>query len=309
MTLQYAIAAFALSCAMIHATEQRAFPTEHSLAVHHEPIHDVTSAKKKLTLREVIDQLRQGINGDYDKLRIMIVVIENVECNHHTTAFINTINRLCKNLRVLDKLNIIQGVARVDPDHYSFWQNFIELNPTYFSYVSTTCFLEKIKPGMTQKELQVHLQKLHKIYYDKTSVGTPKDLIFKNKQMDKIFTESSKKLTDIAFLAKKMWAKGVTSTTPREDAKIKFNKFLHDYFKWTTDNRAQQLIKRILDAFDDPEPGNVSLKLPSKDGLWSKIKPKLLKLEKKDQETDDPMFSSCFFKIALCFSNADIFSK
>ncbi|CAO5675716.1 MAG: hypothetical protein NEHIOOID_00577 [Holosporales bacterium] len=90
----------------------------------------------------------------------------------------------------------------------------------------------------------------------------------------------SKKLTDYAFWAQKLQAEGVTSTTPQDVAKDKFSQSLRDYFEGVTDANVTATIEATLDAFDDSEPGNNSLRLPSTDGLWSKIKAELIRLER-----------------------------
>ncbi|CAO5681144.1 MAG: hypothetical protein NEHIOOID_00320 [Holosporales bacterium] len=95
----------------------------------------------------------------------------------------------------------------------------------------------------------------------------------------------SKKLTDYAFWAQKLQAEGVTSTTPQDVAKDKFKEALHDYFEGVTDESVTATIEATLDAFDDSESdsesdsGDASLRL-TLDGLWSKIKAELIRLER-----------------------------
>ncbi|CAO4838708.1 MAG: hypothetical protein CNLJKLNK_00008 [Holosporales bacterium] len=89
----------------------------------------------------------------------------------------------------------------------------------------------------------------------------------------------SAKLTDYAFWAEKLMAKGVTSNTPEADAKIKFSEALVEFFG--TDKGAQEIIDATLKTFDDSksDSGDASLRLTPGDGLWSKIKFELKKLE------------------------------
>ncbi|CAO5679221.1 MAG: hypothetical protein NEHIOOID_00229 [Holosporales bacterium] len=130
MTLQYAIAALALSCTMIHATEQRAFPTEHSLAVHHEPIHDVTSTKKKLATKKkltkdvLLHQLTQGM-GHNDKAEVTRA-IENMSPDYYTDAFSKIVDEF-ENMIGYHRVLIIICVAKVHPDRYADFINIVEI--------------------------------------------------------------------------------------------------------------------------------------------------------------------------------------
>ncbi|CAO4839533.1 MAG: hypothetical protein CNLJKLNK_00910 [Holosporales bacterium] len=92
----------------------------------------------------------------------------------------------------------------------------------------------------------------------------------------------SKRLTDYAFWAKKLEQKGVTSSSSQDEAKIKFKEALVDYFAGIMDVRVYATIDATLDSFDDskPDSDDASLKLAAPgDGLWSKIKLELIKLE------------------------------
>ncbi|CAO4840055.1 MAG: hypothetical protein CNLJKLNK_00435 [Holosporales bacterium] len=79
----------------------------------------------------------------------------------------------------------------------------------------------------------------------------------------------SKRLTDYAFWAEKLLQKGITSSTQEMQAKDKFNEALVEFFGMRED--AKEIVQATLDAFNDFEN--------STDGLWSKIKPELLKIE------------------------------
>ncbi|CAO4840656.1 MAG: hypothetical protein CNLJKLNK_00252 [Holosporales bacterium] len=80
----------------------------------------------------------------------------------------------------------------------------------------------------------------------------------------------SKKLTDYAFWAEKLQQKGVTSATHKDIAKDKFKEALVDFFG--ANEGAQEIIDETLETFDDSSD-------LSSDGLWSKIKLELLKIE------------------------------
>ncbi|CAO5678872.1 MAG: hypothetical protein NEHIOOID_00995 [Holosporales bacterium] len=100
--------------------------------------------------------------------------------------------------------------------------------------------------------------------------------LFKQAESSLMIVSKLTRLTDAAFWAKKFQAEGVTSTTPLAEAKSKFSEILHDYFEGITDQRAQPAIEAALDAFEDSQINDPSLK-----GLWSKIKVELLKLEQE----------------------------
>ncbi|CAO4842284.1 MAG: hypothetical protein CNLJKLNK_00770 [Holosporales bacterium] len=98
-----------------------------------------------------------------------------------------------------------------------------------------------------------------------------------------MLTAKSKRLTDYPFWAQKLMAKGVTSNTPEADAKIKFSEALRDYFEGIMDERVKATIDATLDSFDDSESDSddASLRLAApEDGIWSKIKAALLKIER-----------------------------
>ncbi|CAO5678750.1 MAG: hypothetical protein NEHIOOID_00975 [Holosporales bacterium] len=121
--------------------------------------------------------------------------------------------------------------------------------------------------------------------------------LFKQAESTFMFAAKSMGLTDYAFLAQKLLEKGVTSITPQDVAKGKFSEFLHTHFGGGRD--AAATIKATLDAFEDSEPYYASLRLSSGDGLWSKIKAELIKLEQ--EETKDRTCCAFFKKIALFF--------
>ncbi|CAO5679406.1 MAG: hypothetical protein NEHIOOID_01047 [Holosporales bacterium] len=103
--------------------------------------------------------------------------------------------------------------------------------------------------------------------------------LFMQAESSLMIATKSKRLTDYAFWARRLQAEGVTSTTPQDVAKNKFSHILQDYFEGVTDPSVTATIEATLDAFEDSDSSGASLRLTSGDGLWSKIKAELIKLE------------------------------